>query len=153
MKNQKSVTILALMLGLILSISIKSNAQNEASSDTGTLAVKVNHLKHNEGKVIVNLFRKGDDIMGKPFLRKTSSISDGRASVAFEALPFADYVIFAFHDENDNDTMDHNWMNIPSEPMGYSNNWNFSLFSGMPTYEKTKISFAKETGAIQIAIK
>lgn len=126
---------------------------SQESQSRGDLKVNVTGMKHNEGKVIVNLFRKGDDVMGKPFIQKYNKIMDGEAQVVFEELPFSSYVVFAFHDENDNGTMDHNWLNIPKEPMGYSNNWNFSLFSGMPSYKKTKFEFSEKLNDIIIRVK
>ena len=126
-------------------------AQNRPSK--GTLKVSVSGMENNKGKLFVNLFRKGDDIMAKPYLQLSEKIVDGKSAVNFENLSYGNYVAFAFHDENNNGSMDHNWLNIPNEPMGYSNNWNFSLFSGMPNYEKTKFNFSAQDTAIKIIVK
>ena len=37
-------------------------------------------------------------------------------------LPPGNYAIKAFHDVNDNGEMDFNWMGVPKEPSGFSNN-------------------------------
>jgi uncharacterized protein (DUF2141 family) len=58
----------------------------------------------------------------------------------------------AFHDKNKNTTFDHNMLGFPQEAFGYLNGWNFSAFSGMPTYEKNKITFSKENNSITIEV-
>ena len=144
--NKKLLTI-----GFFSLISSSLMAQNITSK--GTLKVFVSGMENNNGKLFVNLFRKGDDIMAKPYLQYSEKIVDGKSAVNFENLPYGNYVAFAFHDENNNGSMDHNWLNIPNEPMGYSNNWNFSLFSGMPSYEKTKFHFSEQKTAIKILLE
>lgn len=143
MKNFKIfITILVLF-----SVSVKGE---ENLKDT--LKVRVINFENSSGKAVVNLFRKGDDMMGKPFLQLKSEIINYEAEVSFTDLPYGNYAVFAFHDENDNGTLDHNWLNIPAEPMGYSNDWNFGLFSGMPAYEKTGFTFSNETSSITIKL-
>ena len=65
---------------------------------------------------------------------------DKRAEVNID-LPFGDYAAIFVHDRNGNDKIDHR-LGIPNEPLGYTNNWKLSLFSGMPTFEKLRFTFS-----------
>jgi uncharacterized protein (DUF2141 family) len=62
----------------------------------------------------------------------------------FENLPNGSYAAIVYHDENDNGTLDHKFA-FPSEPMGFTNNWNLSLFSGMPTFKKLRFEHSGQT--------
>jgi uncharacterized protein (DUF2141 family) len=71
-----------------------------------------------------------------------SKIVNNEAKVDFQNLPFREYAIIVVHDLNLNDVIDHKW-GFPAEPLGYSNKWKLSLFSGMPTFDKLKFVFDK----------
>jgi uncharacterized protein (DUF2141 family) len=59
----------------------------------------------------------------------------------------------AFHDRNNNNIMDHNFMKLPTEAFGFSNNWNFSLFSGKPSFRKTKFNFSENNNQLTIKVQ
>ena len=115
------------------------------------LAIVAGNFESNSGKAVVNLFRQQDDIPKKPFRTGTAEIVNGRATIWFENLPVGDYAAILFHDENSNGIVDHRF-GFPNEPMGFSNNWRLSLFSGMPTFEKLKFEF-RESGSYTIMIQ
>jgi uncharacterized protein (DUF2141 family) len=71
--------------------------------------------------------------------------------IAFNEIPIGEYAAIAYHDKNSNSTLDHK-MGFPNEPMGFSNNWNFSLFSGMPTFKKLKFNFESDNAVIEIPV-
>ena len=60
--------------------------------------------------------------------------------VEFKNLPYNVYAAIVVHDKNSNGIIDHRF-GMPNEPLGFSNNWKLSLFSGMPTFQKLKFSF------------
>ena len=115
------------------------------------LTIAAGNFKSNSGKAVVNLFRRQDDIPKKPFRTGTAKIVNGQATIGFENLPVGFYAAILFHDENSNDIVDHRF-GFPSEPMGFSNHWRLSLFSGMPTFEKLKFDF-HESGSYTIMIQ
>jgi len=115
------------------------------------LTIVAGNFKSTSGKAVVNLFRQQDDIPKKPFRTGSAKIVNGRATIGFENLPVGYYAAILFHDENSNDIVDHRF-GFPNEPMGFSNNWRLSLFSGMPTFEKLKFEF-RESGSYAILIQ
>ena len=114
------------------------------------LTIVARNFKSNAGQAVVNLFRAQDDIPKKPFRIVTAKILNGQSTIEIENLPVGYYAAILFHDENGNNTIDHRF-GFPNEPMGFSNNWRLSLFSGMPTFEKLKFNF-QESGAYTIMI-
>ncbi|MCK5831798.1 MAG: DUF2141 domain-containing protein [Methylococcales bacterium] len=125
-----------------------------ADTTKGDLLIKVTGAKTSKGKLIVYVYRKQDNIFkSNPYLIEKSEIYSGAGTVSFKNLPFERYSIMAFHDINNNSIMDHNFMKLPTEAFGFSNNWNLSLLSGKPTFKKTSVSFNEGQTEIQVEVK
>jgi uncharacterized protein (DUF2141 family) len=151
MKTPILLSAVLVVLVALFSIEIPVGAQTV--STMGRLVVKVDGLKTIKGELVVKLFRKEDDLFGEPFLQQIKTVTELTAMVEFTGVPYSSYAVFAFHDENNNGTLDHNWMHLPDEPMGWSNQWHFRLFTGMPTFDKTKFVFSQENSWITISLK
>jgi uncharacterized protein (DUF2141 family) len=125
---------------------------NSLAQQSGTLTVSAEKFNNDNGKAVVNLFRKEDDVPKKYFLQTSALIKNGKASLTFENLPYGEYGLILFHDENANGTLDHK-LGFPNEPMAFSNNWKLSLFSGMPSFDKLRFDFTVKTSEITIKLK
>ena len=126
-----------------------------AGAEPAKLVVQVSGFTHARGHALANLFREGDDVL-KPeqaYRRTSAEIYDGNATVTFVDLAFGKYAVVVFHDENDSGTLDHNFMRLPAEPLGFSNGFKISVFSGMPSFEKLNFSFAADTLPLKISVK
>jgi uncharacterized protein (DUF2141 family) len=110
------------------------------AQQSGSLKIEAISFSNTKGKATVNLFRKEDDIPKKPYLEASAKIENGRAVIVFDNIPYGDYAAILYHDENDNGILDHR-LGFPNEPMGFSNNWKLTLFSGMPNFEKLRFTF------------
>ncbi len=95
-----------------------------------------------QGKVVFMIYREQDDMPKAPFKTITAEIRNGKAE-AILSIPFGDYAIILLHDKNQNGKVDHSF-GFPAEPLGYSNEWKFSLFSGMPSFGKLRFTFSKD---------
>ncbi len=146
MKNIISFKVVA--IGWVLLFT--SHVGNAQVLDT--LTINASNFKSDTGKAIVHLFRKEDDIPKTPFLKVAVDIKDGKAVIPFPQLQYGEYAAILFHDENTNGTLDHKW-GFPNESMGFSNDWNLSLFSGMPTFSKLRVEFSKEKMNCKIQLK
>jgi uncharacterized protein (DUF2141 family) len=133
----KKVLVLILMCNFLL-------ATNSFGQEVGTLTITATNFENEKGHAIVNLFREQDDIPKKPFQTIKASIDAGVAKMIFENLPNGPYAAIVYHDENDNGALDHK-LAFPNEPMGFTNNWNLSLFSGMPTFKKLRFEHSGQT--------
>ena len=100
---------------------------------------------------MVNLFREQDEIPKNPFRTEKGKIENGISKIEFFDLPPGSYAAIVFHDENLNGILDHKF-GFPNEPMGFSNKWKLTLFSGMPTFRKLKFQLDGIQKVIEIEI-
>ncbi len=81
------------------------------------LQVEVTGLKSDKGMLMVEMLDKS----GKTVAVRKLTIKDKRAIARFDQLAGGEYAIRFFHDENNNGKMDTNWLGIPTESYGFSN--------------------------------
>jgi len=95
-----------------------------------TLTIEINDLRNNNGQVLLMLNNeKGDKIVGI-----TQNIVDNKCILVIKNLKPGKYAFKYFHDENKNDKLDLNWIGIPKEGYGFSNNAKGIL--GPPSFSK-----------------
>jgi uncharacterized protein (DUF2141 family) len=121
---------------------------------SGTLTINTSNYNNDKGKAVLLLFRKDDKIPLNPFKTITTEIKNKKAIFEIQNLAFDDYAIIILHDENSDGKIDHS-MGLPSEQLGYSNNWELGFFTGMPTFSKLKFQFSTivQTQSINISYK
>ena len=73
-----------------------------------------------------------------------------RSAVVFSNLGPGRYAAVAFHDENGNGRLDKNFLGVPSEPYGFSNN--VQGFLGPPTFDAAAMTLGDGDAAIRIAL-
>jgi len=134
------------LIGFLLVTSASADAQQ------GDLVIDISGFTHDNGQAIASLFREGDDIPSKPYARIVAEIHEGKAIALFPSLQHGDYALIVFHDENGNNNLDHNFLGFPAEPMGYSNGFSFSLFSGMPNFKKLRFTFGEGAKPLEIPV-
>ena len=117
------------------------------------LSVHVQGLQDELGQVVAQLFREGDDLLGLARSRLAQPIADHKATLVFRGLEPGRYAVFAFHDRNGNNDLDHNLFRLPAEPVGYSNNFRLGLTSGMPTSLKLAFTVGPGSCAIDITVR
>ena len=122
------------------------------SEPTGTLIIDADGFHDSAGHAIARLYLPGMNVTQTPHASLTASIVDHRAHFAFQGLPAGDYAVVVVHDQNDNQTIDHNRLGFPQEPLGFSNGFRLSLLSGMPTFEKLRFHFSPERDAQTVTV-
>lgn len=126
-----------------------------ALADTGhaDLVVNVSGFAHERGQAIASLFREGYDVFGTPYARVSAPIHQGKAILVFSNIKSGNYALIAFHDENGNNHLDHNFLHFPAEPLGFSNGFKLSIFSGKPNFEKLRFAFTVDSKPLEISVK
>ena len=120
------------------------------------LTVILSGFPSNVGKAMVALVnseesfkaRKGEQV---PYRSIALKINQLETRTVFNAIPYGHYAVKVFHDENDNDDLDTNFLGIPSESYGFSNNAHGTF--GPPDYEDAIFSFNPEQTSITILIE
>lgn len=105
-----------------------------------TLEVNIANLKNQQGTLNVALYNSEDSYLKKPFKAQSVKLYKNQVKVIFENIPAGEYAVSLYHDENENKKMDSNFMGIPKEGYGFSNNPS-SMF-GPASYEKAKFDLA-----------
>lgn len=122
--------------------------------DIGNLVVNIIDLHSNRGQVFVSIFNGKDGFPGNTqdaVQIKTSTIRNNVATVTFNNLRYGEYAVSLFHDENTNNTLDTNWLGIPKEGAGISNNTE-SYFKN-PSFEKAKFEIKSKSKLISVTPK
>jgi uncharacterized protein (DUF2141 family) len=94
-----------------------------ASSDV--IHVEISGLRNDKGQVLCALFTSAKDFPkngDKAVAQTWSGITNGRAVCEFSTVAPGRYAVSVFHDENSNGKMDTNFIGMPREGVGASNN-------------------------------
>jgi uncharacterized protein (DUF2141 family) len=121
---------------------------------TGTLSVELSGLMSDKGTAIVKLFVQGDEVpKGRAFRQLSAPIKGGRTAVHFADIPYGAYALFAFHDENENGTLDHGLLGIPKEAIGFSRGFRATIWSGIPNFDDLRFEFTRRQRVQAIPMK
>lgn len=119
---------------------------------TGSLRVIVKNFHNDEGKTNVIMYNQPYTFPDKPdrsFKTIWSKISKGYAEVTFENVPYGDYALAAYHDENDNHRLDLSIIGIPKEGTAISNDAK-GLF--LPRWKDARVIINSPTKTIVMTI-
>jgi uncharacterized protein (DUF2141 family) len=95
-----------------------------------SLTIEINGLTNNDGQVLLEFSNEnGENILGI-----TQNIVDNKCIIVIKNLKPGKYAFKYFHDENKNENLDLNWIGIPKEGYGFSNNARGTF--GPPSFEK-----------------
>jgi uncharacterized protein (DUF2141 family) len=131
--------VVKLALAIILSlISTQLKAQ-----DTYTITVTVEDIGSNDGKIFLALYNSEKDFLENTYKGTKSEISNNTCTVKFENIPAGVYAVSIFHDENNNNKLDSNFIGIPKEDYGCSNN--AKGFMGPPKWKDAQFNLEKDT--------
>jgi uncharacterized protein (DUF2141 family) len=135
------------------------------AAGAGELRVTVEGIRSAHGTVLIGLydspasFEKAvkasgrrsflidPDRFGAVALRANAAL---RSAVVFSNVEPGPYAAVAFHDENGNGRLDKNFLGVPAEPYGFSNN--VEGFLGPPTFADAAIALGGGDSAIRIAL-
>jgi uncharacterized protein (DUF2141 family) len=136
---------LFLTITIILTGVFSTNAQEE----TFDLTVNVSGLSSNKGTLMVGVYNSKKGFLNTRFKGEFVKIENKKSMVVFKNLPKGEYAVSFVHDENNNKKMDTNFLGIPNEDYGCSNN--ATGFMGPPKYDDAKFQLTEnKTIAIEI---
>jgi uncharacterized protein (DUF2141 family) len=131
------------LIGIFAAMVLIGLASTEAETpERGDLVITVDGIQAGGGVVVAHLFRKGDELFGEKKLVVKGRLTD-HTNLTFENLPFGEYALLVFQDLNQNGALDHNLLRIPAEPLGLSNNFKPSIFTGPPEFSDIAFQFSQ----------
>jgi uncharacterized protein (DUF2141 family) len=121
-----------------------------ANPATGTIDAHIVNLRNSRGQVICTLFTPSDKFPDKSAKGMTIAvpIQDQNATCSFKNRPYGDYAIVAFHDENHDGEFNQNFLGMPKEGFGFSNN---PSTLKKPVFNDAK--FSVEQPVVKVTIK
>ena len=128
-------------------------AADAESISSGTLSVVPVGLESSRGSLLVQLSKVAASFEGEgeAFRSAEVKVVDGQAAVVFENIPHGDYALKVFHDENENQKLDTNFIGMPKEPIAMSNNAVGKF--GPPKYEDAVFNLGPEPMIQHITMK
>jgi len=120
--------------------------------ERGTLIIKITGFENDKGDCWFGLdnseevFESEDTV----FIGKILPIVNGEVNFTIDSLPYGNYAIRVFHDENGNSELDTDILGIPSEDYGYSND--ASGWFGPPSWEKAEFLFNEKEMIVLIVV-
>ena len=89
------------------------------------ITVKVTDILNQKGKISIGLYNQNNDTfadMSNAYKGINLKIKDKNVVYTFTNIPNGTYAIAVLHDENENEKLDKNFLGIPKEGYGFSNN-------------------------------
>ena len=130
------------LFNFIIIISMSIVALEDQENSGHDVKVYVKNLKSDKGHVFIALYNKESSFLSEGFKAEKIEISNRNSEVIFKNIQPGIYAVSFFHDDNDNGKMDTNFLGIPKEDYGCSNN--AKGFMGPPKWEDAKFEVKNE---------
>lgn len=133
-----------LLAGLLFSATV-------SAAENPNLRVIATNVQSDQGQIVVWVYDKKDDWLSdrfrtQAFVKVAGHRTGDRVTVEL-LLPAGDYALSVFQDVNDNGKLERNFIGIPKEPAGLSNNLRPKF--GPPKYKDAVFTVAKGVVAEQ----
>ena len=133
----KTIALLLLVFGPLQKV------RQDASYD---LIVRVHNIKKIKGSIMYAVYDHDKNFLKEAFTYGEVYIVANTLEFKVDGLKEGVYAISIFHDENDNGQLDSNFIGIPSEPYGFSNNAK-GMF-GPPSFDDCRFELRHPTEMI-----
>ena len=111
---------------LLMAPSFAVLALFAAAVHAGELTVTITDIREAQGSLMVAVVDSDAawNNQAKPVAAQKVAATKGEMTLKFADLPAGKYAVQVMHDENGNNQLDANFLGIPSEGYGFSNNPN-----------------------------
>jgi hypothetical protein len=115
----------------------------------GKLKVDLSGMQNMNGSINFALYNNSSSFNDPTQVYKSLSLTPTGANMSFtiDSLPEGSYAFGVFHDENNNQAIDQNWLGIPTEGFAFSNNAMGTF--GPPTYAQATFVVLKNQTHVQ----
>ena len=147
------VPALLAALALLLQPGARADDAGAAGAPAvGTIHVVPTEIEKSKGSLVIQLAANAHeyDNPEEASRHQIVKVVDKQAEAVFEGVPYGEYAIKIFHDENENEKLDTNFMGVPKERFGFSNNV-MGRF-GPPTFDQARFSFGEPHVTLEIRI-
>lgn len=123
------------MKTILLFLSLLTSAMGFAQHK---ITLQIDNIPAIKGELRIAVYNRAETFGKKAgILQGVVLTVDSRSMKhTFEGIPTGDYAVAIFHDKNLNNKFDKNWLGIPKEYYGHSNNPNLKLRA--PTFKECR---------------
>ncbi len=122
-----------------------------ARADSGILEINVIDLSSSGGSLRCALYDSAATFIKTEYRTASTPVHHSQTTCLFPDLEFGNYAVAVLYDRNDNGTMDFNFLGMPKEPFGFSNN-PIVLLSA-PSFGQTRFTHDKAVTRILVRVK
>ncbi|BDC99353.1 DUF2141 domain-containing protein [Persicobacter psychrovividus] len=136
---------LTLLLICITLFANLAHGQNQLNID-------ISGLRNQTGTLNVLIYDNGNGFPDDIQLAVKKIIVDASSpTIRIDDLSFGQYAIAILHDENKDLAMNFNWLGLPKEGFGFSNNK--PILAGPPNFDAAAITFKQHQQNVNIKLK
>jgi uncharacterized protein (DUF2141 family) len=121
------------------------------AAPTTSLDVAVSNVRNAKGHVLVAVCARAEFLAPRCRYLGKAPAHAGTVTVRTVGIPPGTYAVQAFHDENDNLTIDRNLLGLPKEGIGFSNDAPFRF--GPPSFRDAAIALGPQGGQVAIRLR
>jgi uncharacterized protein (DUF2141 family) len=114
-------------------------------TDNPRLTIQISNIEKLKGEIKIGVFNKESHFLkeGAAIKNYSVKVDKNTAVLTITDLPKGEYAISMYHDENMDKKMNTNFIGIPKESYGFSNNIRPRMSA--PKYKDCKFSFSENT--------
>lgn len=125
------------------------------SQNTNNIEINITNLKSAKGTIRVSLFTKSNEDAfpsdkDKAYKIYKFKIDSKTQTFVLENLPYHEYAFSIHHDEDGNNKLNKNWIGMPKEGLGASNNARGNF--GPPSYKQAKFKLTDKPNSHKIEL-
>ncbi|MEH6403717.1 MAG: DUF2141 domain-containing protein [Sneathiella sp.] len=137
---------------IVMCLAAVSTSLLSMGAIAADLKVSIPNAKNNNGTISAALWNTANGFpdKGDPKLVRLDNVKAGQNILIFKDIDPATYAISLFHDENGNSELDTNFLGIPSEGYGFSNNATGSF--GPASFEDAAFQFEATDLEMEISL-
>lgn len=123
---------LIFLFGMLIGIFPTNNPQ---------LTIKISNIEKTKGEIKVGIFNTDRNFLkeGAAIRNYSVKVDKNTAVLTITDLPKGEYAVSMYHDENSDNECNRNFIGIPKEPYGFSNNIKPKMSA--PKYNDCKFTF------------
>jgi uncharacterized protein (DUF2141 family) len=120
------------------------------AGEKNTVVVKITGIKPEKGQVQIAVYDSAERWLEEPVYSAILNVKGQEVEWRIDDIPYGNYAIAVFHDENTNGKADRNLLGIPTEAYGFSNN--VKVIFSPPKWDEVKFTITDSAKEIEIKL-
>jgi uncharacterized protein (DUF2141 family) len=134
--------------------AVPQEPANSCPSWGSPIHVHIHGIRNAQGTVKAVLYGPNPQdflVKGKKADKEREPAEEGSMTLCVAARKKWQYAVVVYHDENDNHKFDRNWIGLPTEGFGFSNNP--TLFLAPPSFEESAFEINGDLTHVEVEMK